>query len=277
MPARILQLPWKSNMKLVESGYGETGIKLMKILRQRDRHDVKEISLGVQLAGKLESSYTHGDTSEIPSANAIAAMVYELAAEETVQSIERLGLRCGERLLESSPRISSVRIDGTERAWDHVPVESGESRFTFSRRDDGRHTTRVVSSNADVSVESGIEDLVVLKSPTSKGPAPGLTAMAIRARWHYSTTDISYGPSWNGVRKMILETFAEHEARSAQHTLYAIGEMVLNEIADIDEIRLSIEDRGYTSVEPSGGRLASAEILKPADGPTEVVEAVLRR
>lgn len=265
-------------MKLIESSYGASAVKLMKIMRQRDRHDVKEISVDVQLAGKLESSYTQGDTSEMPSEALIAEDVYAVAAEESIQTIEELALSLGDRMLERSPRILNAKVLVTERLWDHMPVESGESRFTFVRRDDIKHTCYVITTEDGASVESGIDDLIVLKSPTSsKAARHGVAAMAITARWHYSSTDISYGPSWNGVRKMILETVAEHEARSGQYTLYAIGEMVLNEIADIDEIRLSMRDWEYAPLTGEASTLSSNEILRLIHEPVGATEAVLRR
>ena len=52
---------------------------------------------------------------------------------------------------------------------------------------------------------------------------------------------------WHGVRQMLLETFAEHKSLSLQHTLYAMGETVLNNFDNVREIHLSLARKTFRS------------------------------
>ena len=103
-----------------------------------------------------------------------------------------------------------------------------------------------------VSVLAGIEELVVMKTAKSAfegfprdryttlhETADRLMATALRATWRYSRPYVTFGRSGSDVRRILLETFADHDSRSVQHTLYAMGEAVL-ETVDVEEIHLAM-------------------------------------
>src|SRR5262245_46726609 len=43
---------------LIENNYGAARVRLVKVRRLQDRHDLKELSVGIQFEGEFESSYT---------------------------------------------------------------------------------------------------------------------------------------------------------------------------------------------------------------------------
>ena len=55
-----------------------------------------------------------------------------------------------------------------------------------------------------------------------------LLATSLTATWRYDS-GTAYGPAWHAVRRTLLETFADHESESVQHTLHAMGRAVLDE------------------------------------------------
>ena len=113
-------------------------------------------------------------------------------------------------------------------------------------------------------VGAGVADLMILKSSRSafagfprdeyttlardraiacsprRSPPPGTTRQ----------TDCEFGSLWQLTRQTLLEVFAEHDSQSVQHTLYAMGEAVL------DTSRRHLRD-------PAG----DAEQASPADRP----------
>ena len=77
---------------------------------------------------------------------------------------------------------------------------------------------------------------------------------------------------------MLLETFAEHKSQSLQHTLYAMGEAVLNNFDDIREIRLSLPNKHFNLLDLSPlGMDNPAEVFLPTDEPHGVIEATVRK
>jgi len=93
---------------------------------------------------------------------------------------------------------------------------------------------------------AGIRNLAVLKTAkasfqdfkkdpytTLQDDRDSILSTVIEAEWLYSEEDPEFGPLWHAVRKILLETFAEHESHSLQHTLYAMGDAILANFENI--------------------------------------------
>ncbi len=77
---------------------------------------------------------------------------------------------------------------------------------------------------------------------------------------------------------MLLETFAEHKSESLQHTLYAMGESVLNNFEHIREIHLSLPNKHYNLIDLSPlGMDNQGDVYLPTDEPHGLIEATLRK
>ena len=79
-------------------------------------------------------------------------------------------------------------------------------------------------------------------------------------------------------RRTLIDVFAKHESRAVQQTLYAMGDAVLKEHHEIAEIRLTLPNKHYLSVnlEPFGLENRN-EVFLPTDEPFGVIEACLSR
>ena len=76
----------------------------------------------------------------------------------------------------------------------------------------------------------------------------------------------------------MLETFAEHDSESLQHTLYAMGEVVLRNFERLREIRLSLPNKHFNLVDLSAfGMDNPAQVFLPTDEPHGLIEATLRK
>ena len=80
------------------------------------------------------------------------------------------------------------------------------------------------------------------------------------------------------IRQTLLETFAEHDSRSVQHTLYAMGEAVLERHAEVTEIRLSMPNKHHLPVDLAPFGLENRnEIFVATEEPYGLIEATVRR
>ncbi len=139
--------------------------------------------------------------------------------------------------------------------------------------------------------EAGIENLQVVKTTgsgfegylhdpftTLKETSDRILATAVKASWLYSDNEIPFSVYWHGIRQAILDTFVEHESRSAQFPLHAIAEAVLERYADIAEIHLWLPSKDCRLVDLGlFGLENNAEVFAPAEEPFELIEARLRR
>ena len=70
-----------------------------------------------------------------------------------------------------------------------------------------------------------------------------LLGTALRARWKYSAMDVSFRTLRKSIRQILLGVFAGHSSKSVQHTMYAMGEAVLEQIPEVEEIELNMPNR----------------------------------
>jgi len=76
----------------------------------------------------------------------------------------------------------------------------------------------------------------------------------------------------------LLETFAAHEGKSLQHSLYIIGQAVLDNFEAISEIHLRMPDNYCLPVNLKPfGMENDNEVLAPVEEPRGVANAMLRR
>ena len=72
--------------------------------------------------------------------------------------------------------------------------------------------------------------------------------------------------------------FAGHTSKSVQHTLYAMGEAVLANVPEVEEIELTLPNKHYLLVDLGGfGQNNPNEIFVPIDEPHGYIEARVRR
>ena len=101
---------------------------------------------------------------------------------------------------------------------------------------------------------------------------------SLSAKWTYSNADVTFGPYRQGVRAAITETFAVHAARSVQHTLYAIADVVLATYEEILDITLSMHERPYRPADLFSAQLENPdELFVAAEEPLGVVEVTVER
>jgi urate oxidase len=276
---------------LCENNYGKSRVRLLRVSRREQHHEIKDVTVSIQFEGDFEAAHTAGDNRKILATDTMKNTVYVLAKEYPPEPIEDFALHLVEHFLTYNPQVSKVLIELAEHSWARIPVGGKPHPWAFTRAGNEKRTAAVTATREDVSVRAGIDDLVVLKTSQSafagflrdpyttlKETEDRILSTAVRASWLYSSDGIAYGPTWHGVRQAILETFADHKSSSLQHTLYAMGEAVLKSFDAIAEVRLSLPNKHYYLVDLSPFGLENEnEVFLPVDEPHGLIEATLRR
>jgi urate oxidase len=278
-------------IRLAENNYGESRVRFLRVVRQQGRHDVKELTVGIRFEGEFEEALAKGENRKILPADTMKNTVYVLARQYPVEAVEEFCLHLIDHFLTYNPQVLRVEIEAAENLWARV-VHSGKphaSAFTLPGNE--KRTASLSGTREKTVIHAGIENLVVLKTTKStfekflrdpyttlKEDPDRMLSTAIRANWLYEGAEIEFGPTWHGARQALLETFAEHDSHSLQHTLYAMGEAVLESFDSIREIRLSLPDRNYSlaDLEPFGMD-NPVEVFIPTEEPHGVIEATLRK
>lgn len=272
---------------LAENSYGKQAVRLVTVRRGPKRNEIKDVTVAVSFEGDFAAAYTEGDNQGVFPTDTMKNTVYALAAEHPFEDIEDFGLALTDHYLKASPRTSTVQVDLTEHLWEAIGEEEDRS---FRKSGSERRKATVIRDRSGAKVQAGIEDLVVMK--TSKSAFEGfprdryttlretsdrLLATAVQATWRYSPSTSNFGPLWHEVRRLLLDTFAKHDSRSVQHTLYAMGEAAL-EVPDVEEIHIAMPNLHHIPVDLTPFGLENRnEIFVAMAEPYGLIEGTMRR
>ena len=96
---------------LAETAYGKSRVRLVKVARHGDRHDLTDLTVGIRFEGGYDRSYTDGDNRDVLPTDTMKNTVYALAAEYDLAAPETFGVRLAEHFLERNSQLVRVRID----------------------------------------------------------------------------------------------------------------------------------------------------------------------
>ena len=276
---------------LAHSNYGKSRVQLIKLARQRDRHDLKQITVDVQFEGDFESSFLYGDNTKILPADTMKNTVYAFAKLYPIEQIEEFARQLAEHFLTGNDQVSKVRVAVAEDLWSRIPFGAKPHASTFMPASAEQRTAAASGTRDGIAIEAGIDRLTLVRTAgagfenylrdpfTTLREAPERILSAIvKAAWTYTDNEIPFGPYWHGVREALLQTFIEHDSKSVQHTLYAMGNAVLERYQDIAEISLSVSSRECALVDLSSFGLENVnEVYTPAVEPYALMEARVKR
>jgi urate oxidase len=277
-------------IQLGENNYGKQRVRILQVARHPDRHDIKELTLGIRLEGDFESAHSKGDNRKVLPTDTMKNTVYALAKQHPIESPEEFCLRLADHFLARNPQVAHVRIEAAETLWTRLAVEGKSHPHTFTGSSNEKRTAALAAARKEKTLHAGIDGLIVLKTTDSafenfpmdeyttlKEDRNRILATSIHANWLYKEISVEFDSTWNGVRQTFLEAFAGHKSESLQHTLYAMGEAVLKKFPAIREIHLSLPNKHYNLVDLSPFHLENPkEIFLPTDEPHGLIEATLR-
>jgi urate oxidase len=276
---------------LGENSYGKSRVRLLRVARQEGRHDIKELNIAIRFEGDFETAHTKGDNSKILPTDTMKNTVYALARQHSFETVEEFGLHLMEHFVTYNAQVARVRIEIAESLWARLPHGGKPHATAFTRSGGEKRTVVLIGTREGTTIRAGVADLVVLKTTNSafekflrdpfttlKEDRNRILATAIEADWLYPDEEVEFGPVWHGVRQLLLETFAEHKSLSLQHTLYAMGEAVLNNFDSIREIHLSLPNKHFNLIDLDPlGMDNPAEVFLPVEEPHGSIEATLRK
>lgn len=293
------------------NAYGKTGVRLLRLLRG-PRHEVLETTLEIRLEGDFAEAY-QGDNSRVLPTDTMKNTVYALARELPFGSAEELCRLLGRHFLATQDQVSKAVVTSSERPWQRYADEAatfvggGEERatvtYTIERGGDYESGDAEDSRNVRDSrgagdfrekLSAGVSNLLILKTAKSgfgnfprdryttlKETGDRLLATRLEATWTYhraSPEDVDFVADRARVFEALLQGFADHESKSVQETLRAMGEAALAAAPEVDEIHLVMPNKHYllVNLEPFGLDNPN-QIFLPTDEPAGRIEGTLRR
>ncbi|MGH7505001.1 MAG: factor-independent urate hydroxylase [Longimicrobiales bacterium] len=276
--------------RLGEQRYGESGIRLLKLTRRGDRHELRDLTVDVVFEGDFEASHTEGDNARILPTQSMRNAVYAFARDHAAGDIEAFAIALTQHFQRENEQLSRVRVRVQEHPWERVAIGGKPHGSAFSFAGVERRTTAVDRSASVLTVEAGLEGLPLIKTrrsafrgfrrdrfTTLEESTDRLLATELDARWRYGWSEIPFGVQWQQVRQVMLDAFAEHDSRSLQHTLFAMANAAIDQCPPIAEIHLRLPAYHPLLVDLTPFSMENTEVFIPATDPHGVVEATVRR
>jgi urate oxidase len=280
----------KARIRLAADSYGKARIRLVKVLRGPDGDRLKDLTIHIALEGDFEAAHTHGDNSLVVATDTMKNTAYALALEHLADSVEAYGLVLASHFL-AYPQVRRAIVDIAEARWSPLSVAGQASDHAFMRSGDLTRTTLVSTAAEGTSVEAGIEGLTLMKTRRSafSGFARDrfttlaetddrLMATKITSSWRYGSVDVDFEAVFEAVLETLLRVFAEHDSPSVQASVWIIGKAILEEHAELEQIRFSLPNLHHwpADLSPIGLR-NDAEVYVASAEPHGLIEATIVR
>jgi urate oxidase len=244
--------------RLKNNAYGKNAVKLSKIIRYPDRHEIRHIAVCIALQGNFEAAHVSGDNTHVLPTDTMKNTIYALAKDHFTTSIEAFGLRLTDHFLSRNPQVSEVCATLTEYCWTRMVFDGTPHPHSFINGGTEKHEAVITRNRQTISITTGIKDLLILKTSDSgfehflKDPYTTLRETNDRIfstecdiSWRYKEEIPDFNQCYQDIRNELLHTFSMHKSLSVQHTLYAMGENVLKAFEPVIEISLNMPNKHH--------------------------------
>jgi urate oxidase len=277
-------------VRIGSSTHGESRLRMLRIVRRGDRHDPKELSVSFRFEGDFAAVFRQGQPGALLPGETLKNIVHGAARDYGAGEIEEFGLALTDRVLSKYSAITRARVDVTEASWLRLDVGGRAQAQAFMAGPQELKTAAVTSNGRQSAVVSGLADLAVMRT-SGFAPKPGaaiddgtadglprLLVAELSARWSYSSADVTFRTYREGVRAVIVETFARHTGRSIEQTLYSMADVVLGSYHEIADVTLAIQERPYRAADLfTAGVDNPDDLFVAAEEPTGLVEITVER
>jgi urate oxidase len=275
--------------------YGKAENRVVRIYRDTDRHEIRDINVSTALKGDFADAYLAGDQSKILPTDTQKQTAYSFAKEKGLLSIETYALELGGHFVDTVEYVETARIEVEEFEWQRVLVDGVEHDHSWVRKGQETRTAAVTVTGRGAertnTVIGGLKDLVILKSTGSEFAGfledpytllepthDRVMATSLISQWRFTRTDVDWEATYLGIKKIIVETFATLHSLALQQTLYEMGKAVLEAYDFIAEIRFQAPNKHHFlyNLQPFGVE-NNNEVFNADDRPYGLIEATVIR
>jgi urate oxidase len=289
-------------IELGRNQYGKAETRVVRINRDTQRHEIRDLNVTTTLRGGFTDAHTRGDQARVLPTDTQKNTCFAFAKEKGVGEIEEYALALARHFVDDIGPVSAARVEVDEYGWARVRVGGEDHPHTFARTSGEVRTTAVTVAGAEGTgaepgqrawILSGLKDLVLLKSTGSEfsgflkdsyttlaETSDRVLATSLIARWRYESPVrlTGWDEAYAQIRQILLERFATVYSLALQQTLWEMGRAVLEAREDVAEIRLSAPNRHHFLADLAPfGMDNPGEVFYAADRPYGLIQCAVQR
>ena len=245
-------------MALISKTYGKDRVRVMRVHRDGERQEVRELTVKAMVEGNFAPAFTDADNTTSLCTDTVKNVVNIVAREELAAGPEDFCAAVARRLLQRYDSVEKATVTGHETVWKRLAFDGTPHPHAFTLDANGRPFARVVTTAAGTSVESGVSGFTFLKSTQSgwmnyikeqyttlPETDDRIAATAMEASWRWNAAPADYAGSNTVILDTMLKVFATTYSHSVQDSLYRMGMAALEAVPEIAEISLACPNKHY--------------------------------
>jgi len=276
---------------LGDNSYGKAESRVVRIYRERPRHEIRDLNVSTSLRGDFAAAHTMGDQSNVLPTDTQKNTAFAFAKSKGVGAIEDYALTLARHFVDHVAPVSDARVAVEEYGWDRVVIEGQPHDHTWVRRGQEVRTAVVTATSGGATVESGLKELVILKSTGSEFHGflrddyttlaethDRVMATSLTATWSHRGAPSDWDAAYADVRRVLVSQFAVVHSLALQQTLWEMGKAVLSTHGEIASISLSAPNKHHFLVDLAPfGLDNNGEVFYAADRPYGLIECTVTR
>ncbi|MFH0296403.1 factor-independent urate hydroxylase [Bradyrhizobium sp. 31Argb] len=279
-------------MPLIKNRYGKGRVRVMRIHRDGDRHEVSQLNIKAMLEGDFARTYTDADNSNTVSTDTIKNVVNVVARENTGLSPEEFCQVLAQKYFDTYPQVSSVSITSHETKWNRLSFGGKPHPHSFVLDGNGKPTVELTATRGrPMTLASGIDGFAFMKSTQSgwenylkdryttlSETHDRICATSMVASWKWSGKPASYPATNAKILDVLLEVFSTTYSWSVQDSLYRMGEAALAAVPEMSEISMACPNMHFIPMNLSAfGLDNNNQVFLPTDEPHGQIECTVGR
>jgi urate oxidase len=245
-------------MALLHKTYGKDKVRVMRIDRQSDRHDVRELTVRAMMTGDFGRAFTHADNSTSVATDTVKNIINVVARENLALETEPFCAAVAQKLLDSYGKVESATVSAYETKWSRLAVNGKPHAHSFVLDSNGKPFAKVVATRSGTTVESGVSGFTFLKSTRSgwenyiqdkyttiPETHDRIVSTEMEASWRWSAAPPSYDAANAKILATLLDVFATTYSYSVQDSLYRMGTAALEAVPEISDISMACPNKHY--------------------------------
>ena len=278
-------------MTLLQKTYGKSRVRVMRVHRDGDWHEARELTVQAMLTGAFDRTFTHAQNETSVSTDTVKNVINVVARENMTLGTELFCAAVAQRLLDSYSTVDSAIVTGHETKWSRLPVNGTPHPHSFLLDSNGKPFAKVVATRSDVTTESGVSGFTFMKSTQSgwenyikdkyttiPETHDRLVATSMDASWNWRTAPPTYEATNAKIMNTLLTVFATTYSHSMQDSLYRMGTAALESVPEIADISMACPNKHYLLLNLSPFGLDNAnQVFVATDEPHGQIECTVGR
>lgn len=278
-------------IELVATRYGKARVHVVRVHRPAGgQHVIRDVVVRIALEGDFDAAHIEGDNSLVIATDTMKNTCYVMAKDHLDGALEEYGKALASHFL-GFPQVERTTVWLGERRWNPMTTSGGPASDAFVRAGDFVRTAVVTVTRDSMTVDAGVEDLVVMKTSKSAFvgfPREGYTSLAdtddrimatkVTCSWRYAAGSHDWDAGFVRVTTMFRDAFAAHFSPSVQASIWLIGKAILEAEPTLDEISMTLPNLHHWQYDIGQFGLPNDfEVFVATEEPHGLIEATIRR